>query len=310
MVDIAYIMSLTTVVDYQMKAMSATKKSIEFHKQLRADLDKNPDNMDRIKQMYDCFFAFGMCWSFGCALDEAKRDFNGYLRGQCRKLPFPEAGTVFDYFFDPLENRWVHWMERVKPFDPLFEGLFSQLIVGTAETERQKYLLEMHKRVKKGMLYVGTAGTGKTTIVKDYFADQENPILDSDVLSTQVNFNNYTSSLSLQVVVESKIEKRTGVLFGPTTGKTLIYFVDDLNMPLVDVYFTQQPIALLRQLIDYGTFYNRADLSIQNRVIDCMFVACMNPKAGSFFVDVRCTRHLTTVCLSVPEKDILSTIYS
>jgi dynein heavy chain len=56
--------------------------------------------------------------------------------------------------------------------------------------------------------------------------------------------------------------------------------------------------------------YNRADLAIQNRITDCMFVACMNPKSGSFFVDTRLTRHLTSVCLSVPEKEILSTIYS
>ena len=65
-----------------------------------------------------------------------------------------------------------------------------------------------------------------------------------------------------------------------------------------------------RQLIDYGTMYNRNDLSIQQRITDCMFVCCMNPKSGSFFVDIRLTRHLTTVCLSVPEKEILSTIYS
>jgi dynein heavy chain len=81
-------------------------------------------------------------------------------------------------------------------------------------------------------------------------------------------------------------------------------------MPKVDKYFTQQPIALVRQLIDYHTYYDRADLSIQKRIADTMFVTCMNPKAGSFFVDVRLTRHLTTVCLSVPEKEILSTIYS
>lgn len=43
---------------------------------------------------------------------------------------------------------------------------------------------------------------------------------------------------------------------------------------------------------------------------DIMFVCCMNPKSGSFFVDIRLTRHLTTVCLSVPEKEILSTIYT
>jgi dynein heavy chain len=153
---------------------------------------------------------------------------------------------------------------------------------------------------------VGTAGTGKTTIVKDYFAEVDPDL----VLNTQINFNSYTTSMSLQVVIESNVDKRTGTLYGPPTGKTLIYFVDDLNMPKVDKYFTQQPICLVRQLIDYGTFYDRADLSVQKRVADVMFVASMNPKAGSFYVDTRLTRHLTTVCLSVPEKEILSTIYS
>jgi dynein heavy chain len=86
--------------------------------------------------------------------------------------------------------------------------------------------------------------------------------------------------------------------------------VDDLNMPKVDKYFTQQPIALVRQLIDYGTYYDRSDLAVQKRMKDIMFVCCMNPKSGSFFVDIRLTRHLTTVCLSVPEKEILSTIYT
>lgn len=241
MVDIAYIMSLTTAIDYQMKAMYATKKSTEFHKNLRADIDKNAENLERVKCMYDCFFAFAMIWSFGAPLDEAKRDFNGYLRSACRKLPFPEGGSVYDYYYDPIENRWGNWMEKVKPLDPALQevNLFSSIIVGTAETERQKFLINMHKIVQKGILYVGIAGTGKTTIVQDYFADCDNPINDSDVLHTQCNFNNYTSSQTLQTVVEGKVEKRTGVLFGPPVGKTLIYFIDDLNMPIVDVYFTQ-----------------------------------------------------------------------
>jgi dynein heavy chain len=40
-----------------------------------------------------------------------------------------------------------------------------------------------------------------------------------------------------------------------------------------------------------------------------MFAACMNPKSGSFFVDLRCTRHFTQIALGVPEKEILLTIY-
>jgi len=286
--------------------MNSTKQSIEFFKNLRAEAEKKADIIERIKEMYECFFCFAMIWSYGACLDESKREFNGYLRSTCTKLKFPEAGTVFDYFYDPIEHKWIHWMEKVKSYVPNDECLFSSLVVSTAETQRQKYLLTMHTEAKKGLLYVGTAGTGKTTIVLDYFNDVDGDV----VLTSQVNFNSYTSSMSLQVVVESNVQKRTGTLYGPPTGKTLIYFVDDLNMPKVDKYFTQQPICLVRQLIDYGTFYDRADLSVQKRIADILFVSCMNPKAGSFFVDVRLTRHLTSVCLSVPEKEILSTIYT
>jgi len=40
-----------------------------------------------------------------------------------------------------------------------------------------------------------------------------------------------------------------------------------------------------------------------------MFAACMNPKSGSFYVDLRTTRHFTQIMLGTPEKDILLTIY-
>lgn len=49
------------------------------------------------------------------------------------------------------------------------------------------------------MLYVGAAGTGKTTIVKDFFStlDKEKTIF------AAINFNNYTDSKAMQVVIES-----------------------------------------------------------------------------------------------------------
>lgn len=91
--------------------------------------------------MYDCFYAFAMIWSFGGGLDESKRDFSNSLRGACSKLKFPEGGMVYDYYYDPIEHKWIHWLEKVKAFDPMFTGVFSSLVVGTAETARQKYLM-------------------------------------------------------------------------------------------------------------------------------------------------------------------------
>ena len=57
--------------------------------------------------------------------------------------------------------------------------------------------------------------------------------------------------------MEDIVEKRTKDTYGPATGKRLILFFDDLNMPRVDLYGTQQPIALLKTLIERQGLYDR-----------------------------------------------------
>ena len=155
------------------------------------------------------------------------------------------------------------------------------------------------------MLFVGSAGTGKTTIIKDYFSTLDKEV----VLNSSINFNNYTDSKALQVVIESQVDKRAGRTYGPPPSKTLIYFMDDLNMPYLDKYGTQSPICLIRQMIDYGLIYDRDHLEEKKYLVDIMFTACMNPKSGSFIVDLRLTRHFTTISCLTAEKEILKTIY-
>ena len=190
--------------------------------------------------------------------------------------------------------------------DPHYDGLFSNLVVPTAETTRQRFLLEVHVKASKGILYVGSAGTGKTTIVRDYFST-----LDAETtLSAATNFNSYTDSKALQVVVMGHVDRRAGRAYGPAPGKKLIYFMDDLNMPYVDKYGTQSPICLVRQIIDHGIVYDREHLDEQKLLQDIMFTACMNPKAGSFHVDGRLSRHFTLVSCLTAEREILKTIYA
>lgn len=63
--------------------------------------------------------------------------------------------------------------------------------------------------------------------------------------------------MDVQRNLESSVEKRTKDIYGPPVGKKLIVFIDDLNMPQVDDYGTQQPIALLKLLFERGGFYDR-----------------------------------------------------
>lgn len=54
-----------------------------------------------------------------------------------------------------------------------------------------------------------------------------------------INFSSRTASLDVQRAIEEATEKRTKDTYGPPTGKRLLVFLDDVNMPKVDTYGTQ-----------------------------------------------------------------------
>jgi dynein heavy chain len=199
-----------------------------------------------------------MIWSFGGPLVDAKISFNGQLRGMAGRVKFPDVGLVYDYFFDVLKGDWTHWSEKVPAFnqDSLGAELFANLVVPSAETTRQKFLIDVNRKFKKGILYVGFAGTGKTTIIKDYFSNADKELC----VCSSMSMNSYTDSKALQQVIEGNVDKRTGKFYGPPTGKTLMFFMDDLNMPKLDKYGTQSPICLIRQIIDYELVFDRDHL--------------------------------------------------
>lgn len=58
--------------------------------------------------------------------------------------------------------------------------------------------------------------------------------------------------------------QRSGKTYGPPSLKRLIYFVDDMNMPFIEEYGTQTPIALLRQYMDYRGWVAVNTLSVEN----------------------------------------------
>ena len=110
-------------------------------------------------------------------------------------------------------------------------------------------------------MFVGGAGTGKTTLVREYLRN-----VDENTLTTTIAMHFYVDSKALQSQIEAVIDKRSGRIFGPPATKNMVYFIDDLNMPYVETYGTQNSLELLRQHIDYRTFYDRDDLGFKKEV--------------------------------------------
>ena len=191
---------------------------------------------------------------------------------------------------------------KVNTADPI-----SSFTVPTTDTVSFQYLLRQFISVGHAPLLVGNAGCGKTQISKGLIKE-----LAEDATSWNyqvINFNFYTDSMLLQGILEQNLEKRAGKTFAPPGKAKLIYFIDDLNMPKLDPYNTQTAIELLRQHQDYGHWYDRTKLTLKD-IINSQKFACMNPTAGSFYVNPRLQRHFWMLAIPFPESSSLFTIYS
>lgn len=66
----------------------------------------------------------------------------------------------------------------------------------------------------------------------------------------------------------------------PPPGKRLLVFIDDMNMPQVDTYGTQQPIALLKLFLEKRGMYDRGKDLNWKAFHDVQFVAAMGKVYG------------------------------
>ena len=124
-----------------------------------------------------------------------------------------------------------------------------------------------------------------------------------------ISMNYFTDSASFQAQLEGPIDKRSGKIFGPPTGKKLVYFVDDINLPYIEDYGTQNSLSLMRQSQDYRSYFDRENLGLKKEVVDTMYVAAMNPTAGSFTITERLQRHFATFTVAMPTEADQRAIY-
>jgi dynein heavy chain len=279
------------------------------------------ENMDALRSMssddqktcYDAIFAFAMMWTVGGAVADDKtvnhrKTFNAYMKTLSKAVKFPDTADSYDFRFDVKTKEWVNWEKWVQAYNPVTEKMYQNIVISNIELERMKYIMDLHVAQKKPVLYVGVAGTGKTVIVKDYLADLK--ARTEDFVSMSINNNNYTTSFALQSIIMSGLDKRSGRTFGPPGNKKCIFFIDDLNMPFVDTYDTQSAIMLLTQMLAYSQVYNREALEEKIDLVDMLFCACMNPKAGSFMVNPRLQRRFTVQSTFTPNAWAISGIYT
>jgi len=304
MMDMGFVQSLTMFVDAALESVENSKEVADAFKAMA---------QEEQKLCYDAIFAYAMMWTVGgCVADDKqvnyRKVFNAYMRSICKGIKFPDGGECFDYRFEPKLKEWVSWQEYVIEYNPVAEKMYQNIVISNMELEQRKYILDLHIKQQKPALFVGVAGTAKTTIVKDYLADLKAKT--DNYVSMAINNNNYTTSFALQAIIMSALDKRSGRTFGPPGNKKCVFFIDDLNMPYVDQYDTQSAIMLATQMLAYKQVYDRDKLEEKKDLVDMLFCACMNPKAGSFMVNARLQRRFTVLTTYMPTSSVISGIYA
>ncbi|XP_078467787.1 dynein axonemal heavy chain 10-like [Lampetra planeri] len=221
------------------------------------------------------------------------------LPGQCP--------TLYDFHFDEESKHWVSWANRVPQYMPRPEVRFGDILVPTVDTLRITWLLEQMVKIKRPALLVGESGTSKTVITHNFLKDLNK----ETTIVLKMTFSSCTTSMDVQRNLEANIEKITRDTFSPPLGKRLLMFIDDMNMPRVDEYGTQQPIALLKFLLEKGGMYNRGQGINYKNVKNLDFLAAMGKAGGGRNeVDPRFTSLVSTFIVTFPKEESLHHIYA
>jgi len=273
---------------------------------------------EKTEDHLDGYFQYCLVWAFGGPLLIDKQvDYRAKFNEDFRALygqKYPAEGSVFDYYYDHTSGKHVDWKTQVPEYVPLEIGgkadatPFTAVSVSSADTCRMTHVLDLLSRNHKYAMLVGTAGTGKSLLVKEYLHSLDK---DADkLMSNFITMSYFTDSIRLQGEIDLPIEKMAGTMYGPPPGKHLIYFIDDLNLPYIETYGTQNAIALLTQLMAHGSCFDRADLGMRKEICNVQFLAAMDPTCGSFSVCERAQRHFATFNCAMPGHEDLRTVYT
>ena len=245
-------------------------------------------------------FFYAVIWSLGITCKEDGRaKFDKYVRELITEnFPndhhIPAEGLVYDYYFDmEKENDWIKW-DSILHFPSIdLKSSYTDIIIPTIDSVRYSYTIKLLMTNNKHLITTGPTGTGKTVNIIDVIGKG----LGDKFSSLFINFSAQTSSNQTQETIDLKLRKKNRMSYFPDGNKTMVIFVDDLNMPKKEKYDAQPPIELLRQWLEYGGWYNQSDKEKPFMdILNLIFVGAMGPPGGGrSYLSNRFMRHFNLI---------------
>eukprot|EP00752_Nemacystus_decipiens_P017827 g15983.t1 len=255
-------------------------------------------------------FAWAFVWSVGANVDDTTRPkLEKWVGENFRSLVgsgSPFLKDVYGMAVDLKTAEFIPWTTLIERFVFDKNVPYFNIMVPTSDTTRYDYLLGRLTRGGHNVLYMGDTGVGKSVVMEKYLENASNT---DEFVAYTMKYSAQTKPTNLKDMFETKLEKKRKTLFGPPSGKKMLFFIDDLNMPALEVYGAQPPNELLRQAIDSGGFYDTQKLFFKG-IKDVVFLAaCAPPGGGRNQVSPRLLRHFSMVWLTALSTGSLNRIF-
>ncbi|CAB3221174.1 unnamed protein product [Arctia plantaginis] len=267
---------------------------------------------------------WSVIWSVGATCDHNGRAiFSDFIRQKTAeaglKPLFPAKGRVYDYTLhdggftdltedgEPAAPYWYNWMANMEEYEVDPEWQYADIEVPTLDNVRSAAILGYKIQNWNHVICVGPTGTGKTVTITAKLSHG----LHKKYICEFIVFSARTSSNQTQDVIDSKLDRRRRGVYGPPLTKRQVFFIDDLNMPALEVYGAQPPIELLRQFMDFSGWYDRQNIGEFRTLVDVGIVAAMGPPGGGRNpVTMRLMRHFHYISFTEMEFDSKYLIFS
>lgn len=224
-------------------------------------------------------YVFTLVWGFGSLLETNDRvRFDSYLKqnfGEMLELPKHPAGKAsiaFDFYVKP-PGKWELWDDMVTHYQypDTTTPDYATILVPIVDNVRINYLIHCIAKQGKAVLLLGEQGSAKTVMMKAYMKNA-NP---EQFMGRSFNFSSATSPYQFQKTIESYVEKRSGMTFGPPGGKKMLVFIDDVNLPQINEWGDQITNEIVRQTMSMGGFYSLEKPGDFTTIVDIQFLAAM-----------------------------------